>query len=225
MLLLLVCLCCSGSQVRVESDDFGRVQRKAFYTNDSLQKEEIILYDGQSKLPSGVLIKKAKHGDPELYREVEFKYRDQLLSSEYFYIYRGGKKTRTGKALYSYNGTDLWKIRYYAISDIEKSRVFLSALDLYSYSGERGLQSRRIIEYEYNYNTKKGMQVSQYVIQYENKKIISMQIWVLDKKSNQIISKTETSRRLISEMVHNIQKSISDRVKGTMFFQDANGDK
>ena len=223
VLLLMVCLCCAGSQVRVEHDDLGRVQRKAFYRNDALQKVEMITYEGQSKRPSVVLIKKAKQGDPELYREVEYKYRNQLRSSEYFYIYRGGKKTRTGKVLYSYDGTVLKRIRYYAISDIERSRVFLSALDMYSYSREHELLSRRIIEYEYNTRTKKGMQVSQYVVQYNQKKIVSMQIWVLDKKSDQIISKTETNRRLISEMIRNIQKSISERVKGTMFFQDSNG--
>ncbi|HQO02023.1 MAG TPA: hypothetical protein PLI62_07120 [Spirochaetota bacterium] len=221
--LIIVSLCCNGSQVRVEHDNMGRVQQRSLYKNNSLQIVETISYEGKSVHPAGISIKRVKHGGPELFREVEFKYRNGLLASEYFYIYRNGVKTRTGKVFYTYNGSHPEKIRYYAISDIETSRVFLSALDMYSVADGNGIQSRRIIEYEYNTQTKKGMQVSQYVVQYDKKNIVLMQTWVLDKKSDQIITKTVTNRGLISEMIHNIERSISDRVKGTMFFQDSNG--
>ena len=96
--------------------------------------------------------------------------------------------------------------------------MFKHGLDIYSYF-KGNLKERRIIEYEYNFQTKRAMQISQYVVFYKNNRQQYMQTLMLDKKSKNIIKNEEKSLNIISEMIKNIENNLFERAKGVKYLQ------
>ncbi len=211
----LVMLCCSGSQVRERLDASGRVSKKEFYVENRLDHIEEIAYAGDSKSPERVVYLRHSEGRLLPYHEKVFSYAGGAVSKIQYYIYIGDKKLPSGRITYSYDAARLQKSEYHSISDLAARRMFLSALDVYTYNGDGDLVSRRIIEYGYNHESGSGMQLSQYLIGYKKHRAVSMDASILDKKSNGIVQIKETSRAIVAEMVGNIEKNINERAKGT----------
>jgi hypothetical protein len=64
------------------------------------------------------------------------------------------------------------------------------------------------------------VQISQYVIKYEHDKPVSVKAWLLDVATNNIIVQEEKSRKVIAEMIKNIEKSLLDRAQGVMYLTE-----
>lgn len=210
---------CSGLSITEEKDSLGRINKRLVYVDGKLNTVEEIQYDKRSTRPVVKIFKKEKAGEFYAIREENYSYQNKVLSSITYYIYIEKRKVLSGKINYFYTGDNQPKrTEYYAITDLRRKKVFRSGIEVYTYA-DADPEKRRIIEYEYNKNTNRTMQLSQYVVLYENDKIVSMQTWILDKNSKNIIRNEENNLNIILEMIKNIEKSLVERTKGIKFIK------
>ncbi len=219
IIILALCFGCSGLSITEEKDSLGRINRRLIYIDGKLNTVEEIQYDKQSKRPVVKIFNREREGEFNPVREENYSYQHKVLSRIMYYIYIDKRKVLSGMINYFYTGDNQPKrTEYYAITDLRRKKVFRSGIEVYTYV-DADLEKRRIIEYEYNKDTSRAMQLSQYVVLYRNDKIISMQTWILDKNSNNIIKNEENNLDIILEMIKNIEKSLVERTKGIKFIK------
>ena len=225
-LVLLFLAACSSLSVIEDRDDRGRIIKKSTFKKGKLKQVAEITYKKDSGKPSKILHLRSEDGKLLPYLEERFQYKNDkngiLTKADYSIFLNHGKpqRVKSGYSNFYLDGEYRpLKFEYFSIAGIDNKKMFRSCLDLYGYSGDKKLETRRIIEYDYNPETRKEMQLSQYVLSYRDGKIETLQIWILDRKTGKIIKKQENNRKIIDEVVYNIEKSIKDRSKGLKFLK------
>lgn len=208
---------CSGPSVRNNGAEIGKVQRKEEIRDGRHRYVEVASFIKGTNDPLEVKYFKQSTGREVLCRVKKFYYAEGIVRKVDYYIYRGDKRSKTGRVVYFTKEFKPEKFEYYSIVGLGNKSMHLTGMDLYTYAEGDGLDSRRIIEYEYDQGTGTRMQLSQYVIRYEREKPVSMKSWLLDKNTSNIIVKDEDNGRVIAQIIKNIEKSLQERSQGIKY--------
>jgi hypothetical protein len=208
---------CSGPAVRNNGAEIGKVQRKEEIRDGRHRYVEVASFIKGTNDPLEVKYFKQSGGREVLCRLKKFFYAGGIVRKVDYYIYRDDKKTKTGRVVYFTKEFKPEKFEYYSIIGLGNRTMNLTGMELYTYAEGDGLDSRRIIEYDYDENTGTRMQLSQYVIRYEGERPVSMKSWLLDRNTSNIIVKDEDNGRVIAEIIKNIEKSLQERSQGIKY--------
>lgn len=211
---------CAGNSVRNNGTEIGKVQRKEEIKNGRHRYVEVASFIKGTNDPLEVKYFKQTGGREVLCREKRYYYGDGIVRKVDYYIHRGSTKAKTGRVVYHTKEFKPEKFEYFSIIGLANKKMNLSGLDLYVYAEGDGLESRRIIEYDYDQGSGTRMQLSQYVIRYENDRPVSMKSWLLDKNSSNIIVKNEDNGSVIAEIIKNIEKSLQERSQGIKYLDN-----
>ncbi|MCP4130294.1 MAG: hypothetical protein GY754_04875 [bacterium] len=213
-------LSCTGFREIERKDNLGRVTAIMYYNGNSLERVEEIEYYGNSHNPSAIIYKKEEGRKLSQYKSERYIFKGNNLVELSFFIYRNNGKIKTGMIKYYYYPNNNFKrIEYFSSSDLlteSEDKMFIFGLDQYTYKS-RQLISRRIIEYEFNPQTKKSMQIGQYVVYYNNGSIASMKSWILDRKSKKVVEKNEKNILFVSTKIKHIEEFYITRSRGKDF--------
>ncbi len=208
---------CTGLKEIHKKDNLGRVISVLYFDGNELDRMEEITYYGNSHNPSKIVYKKKVGMDYIPLKEEVYKFNDNNLVRLSFYIYKNFSKIKTGMIKYYYAKNKPSRIEYYSYIKSMK-KMFIFGLDQYKY--RRGkIYNRRIIEYEFNPENKKPMQIGHYVIYYNKGKIISMKLSIMDKKSKKIIEKKVKNIDLVNGKVEDIEEYFIRKSRGKEFLQ------
>jgi glycyl-tRNA synthetase (class II) len=211
---------CGAKQPRVAPKEPVTIQRNGHSAEGRHAYTEEVSFVAGTSDPKNVKFKKKGTVGDVLCKENRFFYQNGIVKRVDYYIYLNSTKTKVGKKLFFMEGLKPLKYEYYAIADLYDRSINLSGIDMYSYSENDGIESRRVIEYAYDTTTRTKVQISQYVIKYEHDKPVSVKAWLLDVATNNIIVQEEKSRKVIAEMIKNIEKSLLDRAQGVMYLTE-----
>jgi len=207
---------CSGMREIERKDILGRVSAIVVYDGAKIEKINEITYNENSFNPASIIYKKDQKGQLVPFKEENYIYQYNNLKSISFYIYSNNKKIRTGLINYNYHNNNLKNVAYYTLD--EKTGVFyMFAFDSYEYDENYKLTSRRLIEYDFQAETKENTQIAQYVFTYDKEKITEMKTSILDKSSNKVIEKKEKNPDIIENTFKNIVETCNLKVRNRDF--------
>ncbi len=215
---LLISFGCSNISVNKEKDSAGRVIRSVSYKDGVPDTITLIKYIGATDKPLSKENFEIKEGVTSHNWTENYIYYRGKVSIINFFIDCNEKKLKCGRIVYNYSGDQKTRVEFFSLLDVKGNSLFIHGLDLYT-SPEKGLVTRRIIEYEQNPDTLVNMQVSQYVIKYIDNKVFSMQMYILDKESRRIINSQETNLKVIEKMIGTIEKRLKDQCKGYKIYK------
>jgi len=210
--VILFAISCSGAREVQKRDNLGRVSAVSYYDGNALIRTEEFSYYGNSHNPWAIIYKKKNGLELKPYREEEYVFSNNNLERISFYVYRRGEKEKAGMIRYFYKSERTDRIEYYTYRK-ELQEFVIFGLEQHFYNGNE-MTSRRIIEFEFNGQTQKSMQIGQYVVYYEKGSISWMHSWIMNKKSKKIVEKKEFNSDLISNKVAFIEDFYMQRSRG-----------
>jgi len=205
-----------SSTQKKEFDPTGRLIQISHYVENKLTEIEEYVYKSSDEKPVKI-IHKEKQGNLFIpYKELEYTYSNNTLSSIEFIRLTNSSRTEEGKITFTYDSEGRLSLTKYFIRLKPSGKPFMFALQQHLYT-DNELTTRRFVQYEINPETLKPMQSSQHVFLYRDNIPESMRSWILEESSQKIIENNEKDVKIIEKIIEDIEKKCIHRSSGSTF--------
>ena len=216
-LCLFLSFSCSSPRGVKKKDKLGRVTRVSYFEGSTVDRIEKIKYYGNSHNPLRKVFYRESGEGLKKVKEINYLFAGNSLARITFSVYMNDRKEDTGMIKYFYMRDKFRRIEYYSYNR-DKKKMNIFGLDQYTYVNNV-THSRRIIEYEYNTETDRSMQIKQFVVYYQDGKPLKMKSWIMDKKSKKIIEKNCDDAKSVARSTAGINKEYENRARAEEFLQ------
>ena len=205
-----------SSTQKKEFDSSGRITQINHYEESKLTEIEEYIYSSTAEKPDKIIYKEKQGNLFMPYKELEYSFINNRISSIEFIRLANGTRIKEGKITFTYNQEGRPDLTKYFIILKPSGKPFMFALQQHIYS-EGELTTRRFVQYEINPETLKPMQSSQHVFLYRDNMPDSMKSWILEETSQKIIENNEKDIKIIEKIIEDIEKKCINRSSGSTF--------